>query len=91
MSENNQNKFFNARMSSGWQRVLITIFGTIINLSFLYIGYLVIKSGVTGSWEIVSSFQGFKLYAASISPGLFIIICGTFIFIYLLKIAPTLK
>lgn len=91
MSDNNPKKIFNERMSSGWQRIIITTLGTITSLFFLYTGYLIIKSGVSGDWKIVSNFKGLELYAASISPGLFIIICGTFIFYYMLKILSKIR
>lgn len=67
------------RRDSGWLRLLIVVLFSFVSAGFLWIGYKLILVGTTGSWEIVSNFKGFKLYLASLSPGILVILLGAVI------------
>ena len=67
------------RRDSGELRFLISLLFTLLSGAFLYLGYLLIKEGALGKWEIVSSFKGWTLYFTSISPGLLVVILGALI------------
>lgn len=75
-------KFNIDRKDSGWLRFLITIIFSVTSVLFLWTGYKLILSGTTGSWEIVSNFKGWELYATSISPGLLVVLLAALILIY---------
>jgi TRAP-type C4-dicarboxylate transport system permease small subunit len=66
----------------GWLQFLITIIFFVISVLFLWAGYKLILSGTTGSWKIVSNLKGWELYAASISPGLIVVLLAALILIY---------
>ena len=75
-------KFNLHRKDSGWLRFLITIIYSVTAIIFLWVGYKLIISGTTGSWNIVSSFKGWELYATSISPGLLVVLLAALILIF---------
>ncbi len=79
--ENTEKKSFwkNMRRDSGELRVLIVFSFSLIALMFGISGEKIIKSGVAGEWEIVSSFKGWTLYITSISPGLLVFVLATLI------------
>lgn len=80
MEENKEKNFWiNIRRDSGELRFLISLLFVLISGAFLFTGYRLIKDGVFGNWEIVSSFKGLTLYLTSISPGLLVIILATVI------------
>ena len=72
------------RRDSGWLRLALSIVFTIVTLFFLYVGYLLFKSGITGNWQILSTFKGWSLYIAGTSPGLLVIAIGAVILSYAL-------
>jgi len=69
------------RRDSGDLRLIVVVVISIVSCSFLFSGYRLIQSGITGSWQIVSSFKGWTLYFTSISPGLLVIGLGALILI----------
>jgi len=74
-------KFNIHRKDSGWLRLFITLIYSGTSILFLLLGYELILSGTTGSWNIVSSFKGWELYATSISPGLLVVLLAALILI----------
>ena len=70
------------RRDSGWLRLILTILFGIVSICFLYVGYLLVTVGAIGNWEIVSSFKGWTLYIASISPGILVLFLGALIMFY---------
>ena len=86
MNNNDKKSFWtNMRRDSGELRFLISLLFTLISGAFLFAGYRLIKDGVLGNWEIVSSFKGLTLYFTSVSPGLLVITFGAVIIIWGLR------
>jgi len=68
--------FKNMRRDSGELRLVIVLLFVVVALCFLYAGYRLAQSGVSGEWKIVADFKGWTLYLTSISPGLGVIMLG---------------
>jgi len=71
-----------SRRDSGELRFITSIIYSVVSGGFGYAGYRLLVSGVTGEWEIVSSFKGFYLYFTSLSPGLLVIAIAACIMIF---------
>lgn len=73
--------------------------GTVLSLGFLiiasfgfvgagtiYLGYRLILFGTTNSFNFTSDLKGWKLGLASTSPGLFLVLCGAAICLYVVRL-----
>ena len=59
------------RISSGLQRIVISLFIILSGNFFGYLGYKSITMGASGEWKILAELKGFTFYLASFAPGIF--------------------
>ena len=75
-------KFTWFRRDSGEVMVVIVVLFLLFGVYVLKLAYELIKMGVTGEFKILADFSGFKLYIASICPGIFLALAVVAIFIW---------
>ena len=57
-------------------RILILLCGTILGALAFILGFLLIKQGAVGEFEILGEGKGVKFFVTSVSPGIFIVLVG---------------
>lgn len=57
-------------------KLIVIVLFCLLAVGFLYAGVGLVYSGVKGDWLISMEWQGWKLYASSIFPGLAVVFGG---------------
>ena len=57
-------------------KLIVIVLFCLLTAGFLYAGVGLVYSGIKGDWLISMEWQGWKLYASSIFPGLSVVFGG---------------